>query len=242
MTGSRLKDFIFVPSVQHTGTWFTINFLKNFIPISYELTNTTLFPEAAILHVHLPIKNYMDFNSYSFNTEFEKKWLSNLTTKRSLPVPILLLFCDMFKTVIPVRDPLAAILTREARYPQFRHFFIVDGFVALATEFAKHPNVVFLPIDLYTNEMDRKNALIKVVNHCDIKINESIIDAVAKEWPIENNTPNNRFKQLYNDGNIDEIRRLLGSKWAEVEYLKNMAAKILPFMDKLGYAGYSKLW
>lgn len=253
----RLKDIIFVPSVQHTGTWFVINFIKHFVPRSKELTflleedgmkpsdanvlhrqqYTQQLNVPTVVHVHLPIVRDVSRDVQFFSSWFEQTWFMNLGTKRSLPVQILLLFCNFFKTVIPIRDPLAAILSREARHPQFRHFFIVDGFVALATEFARHPNVKFLPIDLYKDEEQRKALLSDTLIHCSIDPAHhcELLNRMAREWPIENPTPGNKFRELYESGDIDEIRRLLGPKWAEVEYLKNMASIILPFLAKIGY-------
>lgn len=158
----RLKDIVFVPSVQHTGTWFTINFLKNFFEQSKEVTfllengvkngsedvnyiHKYQYPldKRTIAHIHLPIVRYMNFDVNYPESSFQKRWYGNLGTLRSLPVQTILLMCNFFKTVIPIRDPMAAILTRETRHPQFRHFYIVDNFVSLATEFVQHPNVMF---------------------------------------------------------------------------------------------------
>ena len=254
----NLKDIISVFSVQHTGTWFAINFLKNFIPRSKELTfvleaddmkpldanvlhrscYSQPLEEPTIVHVHLPIVRYLNFEVNFCSTWFEQTWLMSQGKMRSLPVDTLLMLCNFFKVVIPLRDPFAAILSREARQPQFRHFVIVDGFIALATEFARHPNVKFLPIDLYEGDADqRRKLLTDVLHHCsiDIDTNQAVIDRVANEWKVENPTPGNRFKQAYSDKDTDQLMQMLGPKWAEVEYLKNMASILHPFMTNLGY-------
>lgn len=253
----KLSDIVFVPSVQHTGTWFTINFLKNFIPRSKEvaflLENDNMKPEDAdylykpeyiqpldrptVIHTHLPIIRNPEHDMDIFGTWFNHTWIMNLATKRSLPVQTLLLLCNFFKTVIPVRDPMAAILSREARHPQFRHFCIVDGFMALATEFSKHPNVKFLPIDMAETVEGRAEVLWNVLSHCNIDPggHVDLIRDIATAWSPENVTPGNRFKQMYEDGDLYGLRHVLGPKWAEVEYLRNMSSIILPFMASLGY-------
>ena len=253
----RLQDIVFVPSVQHTGTWFTINFLKNFFPRSKELTfllenddmktedaNYLYRPEylqpldrPTVVHVHLPIIRNPEHDMDIFGTWFNHTWIQNLSTRRSLPVQVLLLFCNFFKTVIPVRDPMAAILSREARNPQFRHFCIVDGYVALATEFAKHPNVKFLPIDMAESVEKKAELLWNVVSHVGLQPSEhtDLIREVAVSWKPENITPGNRFKQMYYENDLHGLRHTLGQKWAEVEYLRNMSSIILPFMADLGY-------
>ena len=253
----KLGDIVFVPSVQHTGTWFVINFLKNFFEYSREVTflleDDDMKPEDAnvlyrpkysrsldkptVVHVHLPISRNPSADVDFFGTWFDSTWIQNLATKRSLPVQTLLLLCNFFKTVIPVRDPMAAILTREARHPQFRHFCIVDGFVALATEFAKHPNVKFLPIDMAGTVEERAAILRDVLVHVGLDPNRHLatLHDLAHKWAPQNQTPGNRFKWLYQNNDLDGIRLLLGPKWAEVEYLRNMSSVILPFLADLGY-------
>jgi hypothetical protein len=252
----KLNDIIFVPSVQHTGTWFVINFLRNFIPKNRELQfvlEKELGPggadirhghvydnplvEPTIVHTHFPIVRNLNMDVNWPEGEFQRGWHAKLGTLRSLPLQTILLFCNFFKTVIPVRDPMAAILTREARHPQLRHFYIVDGFVAMATEFAKHPNVKFLPIDLATTIEQRAELLWNVLSHCDLDLEKhvDVIWELADAWEPENITPGNRFKPFYQDNNLFGLQHLLGEKWAEVEYLRNMSSVIMPFMSSLGY-------
>ena len=253
----RLQDIVFVPSVQHTGTWFTINFLRRFFPKSRELTflledenmkplDANVFyekqycrklAEPTVVHVHLPIIRDLGANVNFYGTWFEQTWIMNLATQRSLPVQTLLLFCNFFKTVIPVRDPMAAILSRETRMPQFRHFFIVDNFVALATEFARHPNVKFLPIDLYDTVEGRAAVLRDVLTHVGIDPNPHLkeLHDLARDWLPENSTPGNYFKEPYEAGDLDTLKKMLGPKWAEIQYLTNMSSVILPFMASIGY-------
>jgi len=251
----KLSDIVFVPSPQHTGLWFTIKFLNLFIPKIRELTfllesgvkdehadvnyiHKYEYPldEPTIVHIHFPIVQHLNFDVNYPTNQFQRRWYANLATLRAAPVQTILMFCNFFKTVIPIRDPFAAILTREARHPQFRHFFIVDNFVALATEFAQHPNVKFLPIDMVDSVEQRRSILLGVLKHCSIEPVDELVNMVATKWIPENVTPGNRFKKLYEEGKIDELRMLLGPKWAEVEYLKKMSSLIMPFMSELGYS------
>jgi len=256
MSDLRLKDIIFVPSVQHTGTWFVLGFLKHFIPNVKELTfileegieqeKLDVFHKHAYAHpldqptvamIHLPIVRYLNFDVNYPQTHFERRWYGNMGTMRSVSIQTILTLCNFFKTVIPVRDPMAAILSRETRHPQFRHFYIVDGFAALATEFAKHPNVKFFPVDM-TDDVDiRRKLLVDVLTHCEIDPapHGSFLDEFAEKWEPKNATPGNKYAELYRAGDMEQIRLLLGPKWAEIEYLKNMAAIIMPFLGGLGY-------
>lgn len=255
----QIKELIFVPSVQHTGTWFTIKFLMNFIPNEKEVyhilkSEQTLkggktggsenqqITKPTVMHSHFPILRNLDMN-----IDMDYRTRQQLHVKnRCLPLTNILTFVNIFKTIIPIRDPLAAILTREARLPHLRHFYIVDGFIEIAQNFTNHPNVKFLPIDLYKTVEERKKLLISILEHCEIRMSleyEILIEKMAEDWPVQNDTPNNRFRQLYKDGNIDQINYLLGSKVAEIEYLKTKASIILPFLASLGYEkGDLNLW
>lgn len=259
----RLADLVFVPSVQHTGTWFAIRFLKRFFPasrelvfaledlasaaeadVAYEHTYRSPLGGPTVLHTHLPIVRYCDFDVDAAATRFERRWKANMGTLRSVPVQTALLVCNLLKAVVPVRDPLAAILTREARHPQFRHFYIVDGFVALATEFARHPNVVFLPVDMTEDPARRRELLVGVLEHLclDPEQHGGVLDEMAETWAPENETPGNRFRDAYRAGDLDELRRMLGPKWAEVEYMRNMNGILLPFLRDLGYQRGDFIW
>lgn len=253
----EVKDILFVPSVQHTGTWFTVQFLMNFIPNEREVfhileaeqtkkgenLDNQQITTPTVMHSHFPIIR----NFESMHVDMDHRTRQQLHIKnRCLPLTNILTFANIFKTVIPIRDPLAAILTREARHPHLRHFFIIDGFIEIAQNFSRHPNVKFLPIDLYKTIGERVRLLSDILEHCCIKRtsdNMAIVNRFAMEWKIQNPTPNNRFSKLYKDKNIDKINYLLGSKVAEIEYLKTRASIILPFMASLGYTkGDLDLW
>jgi len=244
----QVKDILFVPSIQHTGTWFTIKFLQHFIPNEREVFHILKSEQTVkgenlddqqttkptILHSHFPIIR----NFENMHIDMDCRTRQQLHVKnRCLPLTNILTFANIFKTVIPLRDPLAAMLTREARHPHLRHFFIVDNFIEVAQNFSDHPNVVFLPIDLYKTTEERVELLKRVARHCliDVEENEKIVNKVGAEWEVQNVTPNNRFSELYKEGNINEINYLLGSKVAEVEYLKTRASIILPFLASVGY-------
>jgi len=256
MTDLSMKDVVFVPSIQHTGTWFVIEFLKHFIPDVRELTflleenikdgradinhdHLYLSPlnQPTIVQIHFPIVRYLNFDVGYPQTPFERRWYSNLGNMRSVSVQTILMVCNFFKTVIPVRNPLAAMLTREVRHPQLRHFYIVDGFIALATEFAKHPNVKFLPIDMTEDVAKRRQLLLDVLIHCGIDATPhgALLDQMAEQWLPQNSTPGNKYTELYKQNDMEKIKFLMGAKWAEVEYFQNMSAVIMPFLADLGY-------
>ena len=66
-----------------------------------------------------------------------------------------------------------------------------------------------------------------------------VIVNTSKEWK-KVNTAENRFREPYENGDIDKIKDMLKEKWAEVEYLKIHGGTIWPFLNRLGYT--DKLW
>lgn len=234
----NLTEIIFVPSVQHTGTWFVLKLLERFgyIPkTALEFLNGGIakVEEKTLIQVHFPVSN--NLNSIVPNDPFE---LRTYDTASPLCMNSIVVLSKIFKTIIPIRDPLAAILTREARHPELRHFYIVDGYLQMARQLSGNSNVMFLPIDLMEHAGNRRDLIIRILDHCGIEVTkeaEEIVGEIAHIWKSENDTPNNRFKEDYDKKNVSKIKFLLGAKIAEYEYLRNQASTILPFMASLGY-------
>ena len=239
-------NLIYCLSAPQSGTWFVLRFFER---LGYRIEHTGEIVERTkgrsfnmtgpiILHSHI-------FPFYYNPSPLKESWPSfggdpiqeYIVRKHNMSISGIKLLCNMFKTVIPIRDPLASLLTRESRAPNLRHFYIVDAYVELARLFANHPNVKFLPIDLDRTVEEKRVLLNDIVIHCgiDAKQHKKVIGQTASMWKPENKTPNNRFHKLYENKDIKEIQRLLGPKWAEVVHLKNMTGILGPFLTKLGY-------
>ena len=250
MTNSQEK-VIFCPTIQHTGTWFVLRFLEK---LGYQI----VLPQKAlhsdwvlerevpvVLHAHIVPFYYKPtpFFKGTFVSYGRDPLEQFVVRKDQLSVSDIKLLCHLYKTIIPIRDPLAAILTREVRGPEIRHFFIVDAYREMIQGLSMCPNVKFFPIDLDYTFKERKSLLEKTVQHCSLEVEQYIhvINDTAKSWQKENPTPENRFHEPYEAGDIDTIRQWLGPKWAEVQYLKNMRSIIYPFLSRLGYGKKKKL-
>lgn len=237
---------IFCPTAPQSGTWFALRFFERLgcriehvgEIISRKEDRCVKQEWPVILHAHI-------FPFYYNPSPYKEAWPSfggdpvqeYIVRKNKIAMGAIKLLCSMHKTVIPIRDPLASLLTREARAPNLRHFYIVDAFVEIARELANHPNVKFLPVDLDLNFNERKSLLEGVVSHCDLDVEQfaEVIHDVATYWKRENVTPNNRFHKPYKKGDLDTIQKWLGQKWAEVVHLKNFGGVLIPFLSNLGY-------
>ncbi len=237
---------IFVPTLPQSGTWFVLRLLEKCgyqikfagdIIMNDRILDMEKFSTALSTHIFpfyyqgSPFKEALP--SYGGNPVQDY-----IVRKYHMCMGSIQLLASMYKTIIPIRDPLACLLTREARAPQLRHFYIVDGFLEVIKRFADNPNVYFLPVDLYSDADNRRGLIRRILIDCGIGVwgkNKEAIDKTAIEWKRENITPNNRFREPYEKGDISKIKEMLGSKWAEVEHLKNHNGTIMPFLRNLGY-------
>ena len=240
----RELSIVFCPTVPQSGTWFVLRFFEKLgckIEHASEIIKRDSplnLDSSRILHAHI-------FPFYYNPSPYKEAWPSfgedpiqeYIVRKNKLSIGGIKLLCNMYKTIIPIRDPLASLLTREARAPNLRHFYIVDAYVEVARTLSRCLNVMFLPVDLNLRYKERRNLLRKVVQHCGFNPDEhsEAINVVAKYWEKENVTPNNRFHKPYAEGDFDTIREWLGQKWAEVVHLKNFGAILVPFLSSLGY-------
>jgi hypothetical protein len=241
---------IFVPTLPQSGTWFVLKLLEK-CGFKLEFTGDIVDnkkiiedKEKVALSTHIfpfyyqasPFKEVFPHYGGHPTTDY-------VVRKLHMGMAGIELLTRLHKTIIPVRDPLACLLTREARAPQLRHFYIVDGFLEVIKRYENHPNVIFFPVDMYGDFQSRRDLIIRTLDHVGIKTigNEKIICDTAKEWKKEN-TAENRFRIPYAHGAIDQLKDMLKEKWAEVEYLKIHGGTIKPFLKRLGYDTGSLIW
>jgi hypothetical protein len=157
---------IFLPTVRHSGTWFI---QKLFQQGGYKIVNLdrALFAGEhipsdgkAILHTHidvnLPVIKALHAKhpkpNHALAITFYEQFNENLIDT----------FAHTFPTLIPMRDPLLSVITRETRHPeQAPHTYLVDSWrsVPIAAE------PFFIPVDLGPQPALLTNALA----HCGVK-------------------------------------------------------------------------
>jgi hypothetical protein len=196
-------------------------------------------------HIHTQYFQPHDYK-YAWPSFGRDPIMARIVRKNQMGLWGIKLLANMHTTVIPVRDPLAMLLTRETRAPNLRHFHLVDAWVDVVRELGDHPNVFFFPVDLdYTEDTkfdERKKLLMSVCSHCEIDpvAVDAILGDFATHWKRVNPSPGNRFREPYEAGDIDKLQEMLGEKWAEVVHLKNMGSYLAPFLGELGYDGRKK--
>lgn len=219
-----------IASVQHTGTWFTIKTVSRLL--NYPISTGTIFT--------LPSSESEDFVQYI------KDWQTPLYHLHfGLPDE-----CDMmdsilphYKVIIPIRDPLLSLISRENRHPELApHEFIIDGFLYLAQLHKMNPKNIFLfPVDLYKTRDDRKKLLLKLSDFLGIRNTERrarIINFTLSHWdkPV-NPSPDDYsgLKKLYqNDETRLVFNFLLNNRYGDNRISDKMIL-IREFLKSLGY-------
>ena len=210
-----VPDCVTVASVHHTGTWFTLNFLLGH-PQIHEVTemrdliNGAPVTKHGAIHYHL--MGDREVNSRGVVEEMDFVDVIDLI--------------DKTQTIIPLRDPMKAIITRQERHPDLSHNFIVDGFTMLATL-----DAVFLPIDLPMSYGERHQLLCTAL--CDVGLApHSYVNDYANKWKPSNTFGEYELKRLYREGDLNSVRSFFPEDY---DYLLSRAAEIVPFLKLMGY-------
>ena len=242
---------IFVPTLPQSGTWFILRLLEK-CGFRLEFTGDIVLNKKIMGdHDTIALSTHI-FPFYYQASPFKEVFphygghptTDYVVRKLHMGMAGIELLTRLHKTIIPIRDPLACLLTREARAPQLRHFYIVDGFLEVIKRYENHPNVIFFPVDLYTDINLRHVLIENMLEHCEIGMKASLHGVVvdtSKEWKKENSAEN-PYRESYEQGDIGTIKDMLKEKWAEVRYLKIHGGTIQPFLKRLGYDIGSLLW
>lgn len=166
---SRLGSMnkIFIPSVQHTGTRFTIDFIEKCGNIK-----VTKLPElldhwetASCVHAHIGDSGIAD--------RVFRRWAS---------------FCRM---IIPIRDPVLSLITAKSIHERdfdgtSDHSFLVDGFNLIASHDEYNAQKIYLPVDQHRSTEERIELLRRVADHLRMWVDGAILQTYATEWRIVN--------------------------------------------------------
>ena len=120
---------IFLHSVHHTGTWFLLQFfidhpdIKEWFTIE-KFLELDHFPEHPYLvHCHMCLEDPDLLKDFA---ERPSKYLGR---------PLTDAFLNTYPSIIMLRDPLLAIITRHNRHPEMDHSFIIHGFMEIVLKY-----------------------------------------------------------------------------------------------------------
>ncbi len=187
---------ICIMSVQHTGTWFAIWLLEKLLQtrciVNDQLYGSSLVvPKLVHFHVGTPVNGLSCDNVvHRSQPEFVLKSIS----------------CDQDnRVIVPVRDPVRSLITRQNRHKELNHNHIVQGFDFVAS--GQLSNVFFLPIDIH--DVQYRNQLLYQLCHfigleVDDRVQE-IIDQYADQWVPVNSTVDCGYHNAYGRGDWDYL-------------------------------------
>jgi hypothetical protein len=216
---------ILLPTVPHTGTHFMVEFFKQF-----QIVQNTV--ELVQLR-----KNEYKFagNPYGFAGLYPDR--TNLVYghvyERELPT--LLSLARWWKPIVPLRDPLAGLVTRQNRHPDQTHTHIVNAWLRLV-EVVDELEPEYVPLDLLIKPEDRRDAMIRVVEKAKLGCGAWHTQALtwASQWPQNkhNSKGNYPLKEAYRAGDIEALEGVLGH---ELTQLRLAEPVLRPFLEKQGY-------
>lgn len=243
---------IFTPTIQHTGTWFLndILFRHSQVKRIVELANFFLktpnlnpYPErmeghsefdtsgvnVVTSHFHL-FEGYQDLcNQDSPPCDDEiSNWPQGDYYLGKYHRSVIKFFAATFPTVVPVRDPMVAILSAHAKKGYAYHN---EHIVREYKYIAEMKDTFFLPIDIKQSRHSKAIKLQRLLIHCGLNP-EPYISDVAHEWqPINSQSARSRLRLAYkNEGMTRQIKDVPGV-WS----LLDAEPVLRPFLESLGY-------
>lgn len=228
---------------QHTGTWFAVEALKlspqvEFCEVRHACQPDWRRSDRPLLVLHQHIRGDGPYRNC-----FPAEWEETLDT-RMLDLASLQTLTAKYRTVITIRDPLRAVITRWGRVtahwgsPQLEHWHIINAFLAIASVVAAQPeNVLLLPVDLKWPESERVSRLRRMYRHCGLEPPDEL-DKYAARWqaPAYNVTPENPLAALYDAGDWPGLHAHVGKY---MDRLSAVEGSLRPLLESLGYQGLS---
>lgn len=201
-----------VASAHHTGTWFALEFLlwhsaTRQVAELNDLLNGQELHDDDIVHLHLTGQTIHSRGHVQVDFEVAKETIAKA------------------RTLIPLRDPMKAIMSRQQRHPGWDHRFIVDGFCDLP---GLDP-ICFLPIDLvHDARPERLQSCLRVL---DLPV-EPYIERYAQDWPISNTRGDYELKRIYDMEDLEGLRNRFPMNY---DHFINRGNEIIPFLQEQGY-------
>lgn len=212
-----MMDFVLLPTIQHTGTWFTIDLLQKagYTAVFY---NPNWTDKNTVLYMHYPLSvgnGILSQEEHKFCSLGAIEWMYSKL--------------DNCLMIISIRDILAALITRQVRHPEQPHKYIIDGFISFAKHFDKFQPFYF-PVDLFETYKDRLDLLSSFESAIGKELEYK--NSIAREWQPKNTSGNSWLKEAYYQGDVAKIQQAIPNEW---EYLIKSRGILQPFFEKLGY-------
>ena len=220
-------------SVQHTGTWFACEFLlslknsfgheREHVFQWHKLENGEQRLPFAALNGRKPvIVSHLAGGADGPTDEHRGKHIT-IGLARNL--------AEYWPTVVPLRDPLLSLITRQLRHPERDHGYIIDAFCEL---WKLAGNVHWLPIDVGERPLDRKDRLVeitaKILGGWTRETEDFLTQWIAPAYNVT--PPEHPLKLAYRTGDFGEIHAAFPE---EFDLLLERRGEIRELLEPIGY-------
>lgn len=233
----RMKNIIFVPTCQSSGTWFMIDLFKAHDQINWVIPND---------YWHDPIIKELNVKRLLKDDSTVVLHIHHGGTE---DVAKIQLIENIFKIsdhiVMPIRNPLRSILTAYIRdhseHKDLNKIHIIHGYIKLVEWTEKH-NVFIVPVDLYSkkSKLERYFLLRDLFDFVQLPY-EKYMKQWANDWPVSNTvgTLQESTKLLFDTKNIEGIKQIMPK---EYDLLMSSAPILKPFFESQGYSKDDLWW
>ena len=198
-------------TVQHTGTWFFITYLRKAANIRFT------FEKNVTQNLHQHVLDDPRLRKVPASSELAKE-------KVEARLPHLSSLVLERKTFIPLRDPVTSLITREKRYWKYDHSFVIHSLAWLAS-LDGLPNVMIRPgVDFHRDYEQRVQLLNEVARHWEVDVSPLATEKYAESWAPVRSTKtefphlSNELDEVYKNEGFEGIRKVLPT---ECELLLN---------------------
>ena len=151
-------------------------------------------------------------------------------------IPLIKVLAQWWKPIVPVRDPLASLISRKQHSPDQNlsdHMNYWSRLIGHVEPFEPH----YVPLDLLPTQPQRMKAMIEVVKAA--KVHQAFgveghVTFWSKRWPQEDHNCQGAYplKAAYEARDVKMIERAMP---AEFDALRAMEFTLRPLLMKIGY-------
>src|SRR3990167_7085295 len=222
---------IFLLTVQHTGTWWTINTLRTHPDIKgfahiRNVLNLHLGMPLTGIDAGIPSTESLSqdginlLHTHWFRVYEKGRWQWD-TMSDALVV--------LVPTIMPLRDPLLSLLTRHNRdswmYP---HTDLLDEWIRLAG--------CGLPIEYFKMDLYAESEFLQALHNVGLAVPRDWVQFIDRTT-VDNTSGNYVLKEAYYDGNKRYIQSAVPDMWSRLTAAESY---LRPFLERHGYSNL--LW
>lgn len=235
-----MANWIFVPSIPSTGTWFVVHMLANHPAINgwtmlQELVAIAGGAEGTAQKCHTGVPGDLIEPSLSEGTNVIQRHVALVDCSWAKLSDEMIGMLASLPCLIPLRDPLLSLITQYQKAPQRDHsadVIVWRPFVEVLLKIERVANLSFLPLDVLDTHESRLIHLMAVFNTLQIP-NDDFAADWADQWPTTYNSRGDYvMKQKYYARDIGYLSRTLGDAWTELQRGEEI---LRPFLERHGY-------